>query len=178
MANENLGMQILYQNALSGSIVNSDLIFRTIERDRDAMIETLRLSSSLDALRSRDRDVMIDIRNEIDRLDVVIVDKISKLVNQLTTSTAEYVKYNSEEHLENLIAVINKFKDELSQLDENVVAASKYVESAIEDLKSTKAQSRIIDVIEHLTTLETHVTQLYIILLTTEGSAHQCKMTY
>ena len=178
MANENLGMQILYQNALSGSIINSDLIFRTIERDRDSMIESLRLSASLDSLRSRDRDVMIDIRNEIDRLDIVIVDKISKFVSQLTNSTAEYIKHNSEEHLESLISVISKFKDELSQLDENIVAASKYVESAIEDLKSTKAQSRIIEVIERLSTLETHVTQLYIILLTTEGSAHQCKMIY
>lgn len=177
MKNENDGMKILYQNALAGSIVNSDLLFRSIKSDLDATTETMNLIT-LDSLRAKDRELIIYISNLLTYVSAIVDESLEDRVKTLTTRTSEYVTAKDENYLDSLIDTIEKFKTDLSNLDENVSNVYNAIDSSIDDLKSSEAKVKLTETCAHLSTLATHATQLYIIILTTEGSANQCRMTY
>ena len=166
MQNETNGMQILYQNALAGSIVNSDLLFRSIKSDSDAAAETLNVIT-LDSLRAKDRELILHVSGLMSYVSAVVEDR-----------TSEYVSSKNAEYLEPLIDTIEKFKLDLENLDNNVSATYSEINACIDDLKSSDARLVLNEVNAHLSTLATHATQLYIVILTTEGSANQCRMTY
>lgn len=177
MQNENKGMQILYQNALAGSIVNSDLLFRSIKSDLDAAAETLNVIT-LDSLRAKDRDLILHVLNLMTHVSSVVEVSLENRVKTLTDRTSEYVSSKNSEYLEPLIDTIEKFELDLERLDANVSTVYTAIEACIDDLKSSDARLVLNEVNAHLSTLATHATQLYIVILTTEGSANQCRMTY
>ena len=177
MQNETNGMQILYQNALAGSIVNSDLLFRSIKSDSDAAAEALNVIT-LDSLRAKDRELILYISNLIVLVNAVVGCSLENRVKILTDRTSEYVSSKNAEYLEPLIDTIEKFKSDLESLDNNVSTAYSEIDACIDDLKSFDARLALNEVNAHLSTLATHATQLYIVILTTEGSANQCRMTY
>lgn len=177
MQNETNGMQILYQNALAGSIVNSDLLFRSIKSDSDAAAETLNVIT-LDSLRAKDRELILHVSSLMSYVSAVVEGSLEDRVKTLTDRTSEYVSSKNAEYLEPLIDTIEKFKSDLESLDNNVSAAYSEINACIDDLKSSDARLVLNEVNAHLSTLATHATQLYIVILTTEGSANQCRMTY
>ena len=175
--NENKGMQILYQNALAGSIVNSDLLFRSIKSDLDAASETLNVIT-LDSLRAKDRELILGVLNLMTYVSSMVEGNLEDRVKTLTNRTSEYVSTGNLEYLDPLIDTIEKFELDLERLDTDVSNVYSAIESCIDDLRSVDAKIVLTEANAHLSTLATHATQLYIIVLTTEGSANQCRMTY
>lgn len=171
-----IAMRILHQNALSGSIVNSDVIHRVIQSDLEAIFEILN-SVRMDSLRSHDRDLFARVIGSYDRLATIIALELPAKVSDLTSRTSDYVVTQNDEHLELLISSINKFKDDLSAIEESIGVLETSVLETLEDLKSSSAANRLSNLNEHILTLYTHVSQMFIILLTMEGSAVQCRMT-
>ena len=174
--NENKGIQILYRNALSGSIVNSDLLFRSIKADFDGATETLN-KIIIDELRSKDRDLHMYVLQSMSYVELKIV-SLEDQMKTLTMHTRAYVESTKDEDCDVLIDTLAKLREELSLLDSDITNASNTIEDCIDEFKSSKARIILTETAPLLSTLAMHVTQLYIVILTTEGSANQCKMIY
>lgn len=179
MDNYNRGLRALYHSALSGSIVNSDTILRAIDSDKDAATESLGFVSRFDSLRQNDREIVAEITKSFSDVETLIDSSLPEKLRDLTEATSRYVIRTEESELEALISSIESFKSSLETLDEQIDQTKHVVEEVYDDLKSSSAKQILSgEFLEKIDNLSMHVTQLFVILLTTEGSAQQCKMTY
>lgn len=178
MKNENKGLEILYQNALAGSVVNSDVLFRAMERDLDAANESLGHAANLDALRSKDRNIIIDIVSAISNIDANLNEQINKHIQSITSHVSKYVQASSLENLDEVLQTLSKFREDLQSLDETINYAIDVIQVTFDDITAKSVKSKLEEVIANLNNLSTHATQLFIVVLTAEGSANQCRMTY
>lgn len=178
MKNENKGLEILYQNALAGSVVNSDVLFRAMERDLDAANESLGHAANLDALRSKDRNIIIDIVSAISNIDANLNEQINRYIQSITSHVSRYVQASSLENLDEVLQTLSKFREDLQSLDETINYAIDVIRVTFDDITAKSVKSKLEEVIANLNNLSTHATQLFIVVLTAEGSANQCRMTY
>ena len=178
MKNEKNGMQILYENALAGSVVNSDVLFRAMQRDLDAANETMGHAANLDALRSKDRNIIIDIVSAISNIDPNLNEQINKHIQNITSYVSKYVQSKKGEGIEEVLHTLSKFREDLQRLDETINYAIDVIRVTFDDITAKSVKSKLEEVIANLNNLSTHATQLFIVVLTAEGSANQCRMTY
>lgn len=178
MKNENKGLEILYQNALAGSVVNSDVLFRAMERDLDAANESMSHAANLDALRSKDRNIIIDIVSAISNIDANLNEQINGRIQSITSHVSKYVQASNLENLDEVLQTLSKFREELQTLDEVINYAIDAIRLTFDDITAKSVKSKLEEVIANLNNLSTHTTQLFIVVLTAEGSANQCRMTY
>lgn len=183
MTNEQNGLKILYQNALSGSMVNTDLLYRVIESDKEALHETF-YKLTADKLRVRDRESMHDLRNYLDTIKVTISESIKRKISYVTESISDYIRSSltavasSSEDLDQILQFIDSLKEDLESLDESISHLSTQMQEIYDDTKTSEFKQCITNAHEHLENLSTHATQMFVVILTIEGSAQQCKMTY
>ena len=170
-------LRILYLNAIAGSIVNSDLLIRAMESDLDNSAEILSKSRNASGLRSIDREIADYFESQIDliRSDLVNLRDYASAASEKVSS---YLQTQSEDDLDELLARIDESKTYLAEIDENVSRFSESIRNEESNLHSKKYILASYESNESIERLSDHVGQLFMIMLATEGSAMQCKITY
>lgn len=170
-------LRILYLNAIAGSIVNSDLLIRAIESDLDNSAEILSKSRNSSGLRSVDREIADYFESQIDlvRSDLV---KLREYTRSASEKVSDYLQSQSEERLDELLVRINESKAYLAEIDENISNFSESIRNEESNLHSKKYILASYEANESIARMSDHIGQLFMIMLATEGSAMQCKITY
>ena len=170
-------LRILYLNAIAGSIVNSDLLIRAIESDLDSSAEILSKSRNSSGLRSVDREIADYFESQIEliRSDLTRLKEYTKSASE---NVSKYLQNQSEEDLDNLLAVITKSKSHLAEIDENISIFSESISNEESNLHSKKYILASYEANESIMRMSDRVGQLFMVMLATEGSAMQCKITY
>ena len=170
-------LRILYLNAIAGSIVNSDLLIRAIESDLDSSAEILSKSRNSLGLRSVDREIADYFESQIEliRSDLTRLKEYTKSASE---NVSKYLQNQSEEDLDNLLAVITKSKSHLAEIDENISIFSESISNEESNLHSKKYILASYEANESIMRMSDRVGQLFMVMLATEGSAMQCKITY
>ena len=168
-------LRILYQNAIAGSIVNSDLMIRAIESDLDSLIEILSKSRTSIGLRASDREIALYLE---DHADLVASQVRSVKEDSLNVSSivSEYIESDDDSDLERLVVAIDRLKVRLAETDEMVSILTENVSESSSSVKSQRYAVSLSESMENLTRLSNHVGHLFMLILTTEGSVNQCRI--